>query len=250
MNPSHRLLPALLFFIAGILHAQTTALPPVKPPAAISTLRVLFIGNGVTYKDGMPAMFAELAANAAAPHRIDSRVVWFDGATLQNHWDKGDKGEARAAISQGPWDYIVLQENSRVPPKDAEVMYRATRLFDAEIRKSGARTVIFQPWAWNESYETIVDIEAATQKISKETGAQLVPVGAAWKIVQKDFPRLLLLDSKAVPTPAAVYLTASVFQAVLLKQKPEAPNQLPHGLNGIDARALRSVAWEVAQAVK
>jgi len=250
MNPSHRLLPALLFFIAGVLPAQTAASTPGNAPAEIPTLRVLFIGNGVTYKDGMPAMLAELAANGAIPHRIDSRVVWFDGATLQNHWDKGDKGEARAAIAQGPWHFVVLQENSRVPPKNAEAMYRAVRSFDAEIRKGGARTAIFQPWAWNESYETIVDIEATTQKISTEIGAQLVPVGAAWKIVQKDFPRLPLLDGKAVPTPAAVYLTASVFQAVLFKQKPEAPKQLPPGLNGIDARALRSVAWEVAQAVK
>lgn len=227
--------------MAGFAHAQVPA--DSKPPP----LKILFIGNGVTFKDGMPQMLVEMAATASEPRTIAFKTVGFDAATLQSQWEKG---EALAAIREGGWDIVVLQEHSHGAADRPEQMFRFTRLFDAEIKKAGARTMIFQPWAWNDRYEAIMQIEANTQRISAELGTQLVPVGAAWKIVMKDFPRLQLLDYNVVPTVSAVYLGASVFQAVLFKGKTEAPKQLPVGLNGVDARALRSVAWEVAQAVK
>jgi hypothetical protein len=235
----------LAFFL--LLAVANTALAQAPADAKPAPLKILFIGNGVTFKEGMPAALAEMAATASEPRPIDVRVVWFDAATLQTHWDKG---EAAKAIDQGPWDFVVLQEHSHVPVNQPEQMYRYMRLFDAAIRKAGARTLIFQPWAWNERYETIVPIEATTRKIATELGAQLVPVGAAWKIVQKDYPRLPLLNERAVPTVTATYLNASVFYSVIFQKKAERPRELAVGLNGIDAAALRGVAWEVAQAAR
>lgn len=226
-----------------VAHAYAQTPAETKP----APLKILFIGNGVTFKDGMPAMLVEMAATASEPRAITFRTVGFDAATLQTNWEKGD---ALAAIREGGWDLVVLQEHSHGAADRPESMFRFARLFDAEIKKIGARTMIFQPWAWNDRYETIAQIEANTQQISSELGAQLVPVGAAWKIVMKDFPRLPLLGDRAIPTVSAVYLTASVFHAVISGKKPERSRELAAGLNGIDAGAMRSVAWEVAQAVR
>ena len=198
--------------LAGLAQAQAPAAVKANP----GPLKILFIGNGVTFKDGMPQMLVEMAATASEPRAMTYKTVGFDAATLQGNWEKG---EALAAIREGGWDLVVLQEHSHGAAERPEVMFRFARLFDAEIKRAGARTLIFQPWAWNDRYGTIVQIEAATQKISAELGAQLVPVGAAWKIVMKDFPRLPLLDNRAVPTASAVYLTASVFHAVIRDRK-------------------------------
>jgi hypothetical protein len=234
----------ILVAIADPSHAQPRA---EAKEAQVASLRILFIGNGVTYKDGMPATLAEMAATASDPRSITSRVVGFDAATLKSHWEKGD---ALKVLLEAAWDIVVLQEHSHIAADQPEQMYRYTRLFDAEIRKVGARTFIFQAWAWNYRFGTIVQIEAASTQISRELGAQLVPVGSAWKIVMKDFPRMALLDHSVVPTPAAVYLSAAVFHSVIFKRKPDRPRELSVGLNGIDAASLRSVAWEVAQSVK
>ncbi|MBL8522733.1 MAG: hypothetical protein JNN20_03490 [Betaproteobacteria bacterium] len=235
----------VLVGMSGAVFAQapSEARSAAQPPAT----KILFIGNGVTFLHGMPALLTEIAATASEPRTLVTKTVGFDAATLQSQWEKGD---ALAAIREGGWDMVVLQEHSHGAADRPEPMFRFARLFDAEIKKIGARTMIFQPWAWNDRYHTIVQIEANTRKISAELGAQLVPVGAAWKIAMKDFPRLPLLDNRAVPTPASVYLTATVFHAVITGRKPEPQRELMPGLYAIDAASLRSVAWEVAQAVK
>src|SRR5688572_20426807 len=88
---------------APIAAAET---PPETPPPA-RPLNVLFIGNSYTYNNNLPALVEGLAASATPPQRIRTRAVTRPGVRLQQHWDRG---EALAALRQGPWDYVVLQE--------------------------------------------------------------------------------------------------------------------------------------------
>src|SRR5437868_1227446 len=69
-------------------------------------LRVLFIGNSLTYSNDLPAMVAALAKSAGKRPLVFQSVVE-GGFSLEDHWDRGD---AQRAIAQGKWDVVVLQQ--------------------------------------------------------------------------------------------------------------------------------------------
>src|SRR2546421_5311370 len=87
-------------------------------------LRVLFIGNSFTARNDFPGMVAALAEAAGA--RFEHRLVSAGGASLRMHWNKG---EATAAMREQRYDYVVLQEQSTLPFKNAARMHENVRLF-------------------------------------------------------------------------------------------------------------------------
>ncbi len=205
-----------------LLHGGASAQAPSP------RLRVLFIGNSYTYFNNLPDLFAHLAASTPNPKQVDTQMVVEGGATLQKLWDEGN---ARTAIRQGHWDFVVLQEQSTLGEAGVingiaqinkpAAFYQAARLFDSEIKQAGARTVFFLTWARQNSPESQVKLNSAYETIAREVGARLAPVGPAWqKALQKD-PKLALHQSdKSHPTPAGSYLAACVFYAVFFGESP------------------------------
>src|SRR5262245_54085065 len=90
-----------------------------------AALSVLFIGNSFTARNDLPGLIAGLAE--ARGLRIEHRLISAGGASLRMHWNKG---EALQAIRTGGYDYVVLQEQSTLPIKNAARMHENVRLFD------------------------------------------------------------------------------------------------------------------------
>jgi predicted amidohydrolase YtcJ len=143
--------------------------------------RVLFIGNSLTYYNDLPKIYAGFGPN------IETRSVTRGGATLQLLWDLG---EARAAIREGNWDYVVLQEQSllgegladgQMAVNDPAMFRRAATLFDNEIRRAGARTVLYMHWARKAYPQHQPYIAAAYNDVARELGAIVSPAGIAWQ---------------------------------------------------------------------
>src|SRR5690242_9550973 len=100
-------------------------------------MRVLFIGNSFTARNDLPGMVGGLAA--AARLEMEHRLISAGGASLKRHWNAGAAVEA---IRSESFERVVLQEQSTLPIKGAARMHESVRLFDAEIRKANARTVL------------------------------------------------------------------------------------------------------------
>src|SRR5688500_11647208 len=105
-------------------------------------LRVLFIGNSLTFWNEMPWMFEQVARSLGSHPR--TRFSGRSGMSLRDHWRQGN---AQKAIAEGPWDFVVLQAQSTEMMRDDEETSRYARMFDEVIRKAGAKTVIFLTWA-------------------------------------------------------------------------------------------------------
>lgn len=179
--------------------ANEVTAPPAK--------RILFIGNSYTFGHALPELLAHLCQASKWPVEIESHTA--GGATLEKHYNDG---AAVAKIRSGRWDFVVLQEQSMRPIVQRGMMWRYARLFDAEIRKSGARTVFFLTWArawWPESQ---ADLTNAYQGIARELGADVVPVGIAWEDSLRLRPSLALHDGDGShSSPVGNYLAACVF---------------------------------------
>jgi hypothetical protein len=200
---------------------------------------ILFIGNSFTQRNDLPGLIAGLAAahDVAVEHRLISR----GGASLRQHWNAG---EAAKAIETGGYDFVVLQEQSTLPVKNADRMAENVRLFEQPIRDAGAKMVLYMTWARQHSPEAQDVIAKAYQSIGKELQAIVVPAGLAWKtfLAKHDSPALHDKD-QSHPTLAGSYLAACVFLKTLWELNPTGAVP-PKGLDEADAKKLQAVAWK------
>lgn len=242
--------------IVGLLLLCQAAMGnPAPATAAAGELRVLFIGNSLTYVNDLPRELQAMVA-AAYPGGPSLRYesVTPPGCTLQKHWNDGNAG---SKIAEGRWDYVVLQEQSQIPFSDRDQMFRYARLFDQEIKRAGAKTVLYMTFPLKKRFyrgDSLPDVYAA---LGKELGAIVVPVDVAWHEAAKLDPKLALYKADGVhPAPAGTYLAACCF-ADRLWGRPTNPfprilhraNQLDKPLVELDERQARKLQQAAAAAV-
>src|SRR5262249_22637683 len=153
-----------------------------------------------------------------SPH-LESEMIVRGGATLRQHWEEG---KALAKIKESHWDFVVLQDQSTLPITEPETTKQYARLFDAEIKKSGARTVFFLTWARQDKPDMQAKLNETYQSIATELRALIAPVGIAWSRALAQNPRLLLyMVDKSHPNAAGSYVAACVFYSTIVGRQPE-----------------------------
>jgi hypothetical protein len=177
-------------------------------------------------------MLEQLALAGRAGRRVVVEMIAEGGATLKDHWERG---KAVQAIRSGGWDYVVLQEQSTLgvtylvdgQPRitDADKYFRYARRFDGEIRKSGARTVLFGFWARDNAPEEDWNALAYFHRqLGKELGSTVAPVGLAWHAIrQQDGGIRLYQADRSHPEPAGSYLAACTLYAACFGDPPADP---------------------------
>jgi hypothetical protein len=201
---------------------------------------MLFIGNSFTQRNNLPGLLADFAA--ARQLRLEHELISAGGASLRTHWNAG---KAARTIEKGRFDYVVLQEQSTLPVKNAARMAENVRLFDEVIRQARSRTVLYMTWARQHAPETQRAITNAYQTLGEELGAIVVPVGVVWEklLSQSDDPVLYDRD-QSHPTLAGSYLAACTFLACLFRASPVGVKPGPPGLDAQDAATLQRAAWQ------
>jgi hypothetical protein len=210
---------------------------PKRSPA--TSLKVLFIGNSFTARNNVPELIAQMAA--ARGRQLQHQLIQAGGASLRMHWNKGD---AQKAIGQTRYDYVVLQEQSTLPVKNALRFHENVRLFDEVIKASGAKTALYLTWARQNAPETQAAIANAYTAIGEELGAIVIPVGVAWQnfLSKNNHPALHDKD-QSHPTLAGSCLAACVFFAVLFGESPVGIASDLKGLTQAETELLQKTAW-------
>ena len=194
--------------------APATATTRAAKAASDKPIRVLFIGNSLTYRNDLPAQIQALVGASyprGRPLRYES--VTPPGRTLKQQWDEG---KAAPKIAQGGWDYVVLQEQSQIPFTDRNPMYQYARLFDQEIKKVGARTVLYMTFPLKNKFDDGDLLPEIYLTLGKELRAIVVPVDLAWhEAARRDRQIALYAPDNAHPAPAGTYLAACCFALTL-----------------------------------
>ena len=204
----------------------------------MSAVSALFIGNSFTQRNDVPALVARLAA--ARGHALHHALISAGGASLRMHLNKG---EAQRTIERGGWDWVVLQEQSTLPIKNAKRFHENVRAFDAVIREHGARTALYLTWARRTAPESQRALTDAYRAIGAELGAAVVPAGIAWQrfLAEHDTPALHDADGSH-PTLAGSYLAACCFLPVLFRENPLGIERSAPGLDDDAVARLQAAA--------
>ena len=240
---------AFLLACLAIAPCWTTA-QAGEPP-----LKVLFIGNSYTYVNDLPSLIISLADAGGRKMEVGQHLV--GGRTLEQH--VRDK-QAIEKIRERNWDIVVLQEHSLQPILNRDSMAKYAGILNEEIKKHGAKTVLYLTWARQDipqmqegaSISTSPDYARAIYKtsgldgkidfaqwrqqhasglagglngayfdIAKQLNADVAPVGMAWRTALAKNPALVLYQAdESHPAAEGSYLAACVFYASLLGKSP------------------------------
>lgn len=198
---------AVALGLVGSLKSQDVARP----------LRVLFIGNSLTYSNDLPYI-VEAFAEASGQKRIAFRAVVFGGFSLEDHWNQG---EARQAIAQGKWDVVVLQQGPSASTDGRRLLLEYTRRFVPEIQRAGARPALYMVWPSASRRQDFDGVTESYSRAAKDVEGLLFPVGEAWRGAWKRDPKLMFYSPDGLhPTVAGSYLAALVIYEQLCGQTP------------------------------
>ena len=226
----------LVVFATGCSDSQPTA--PRTPPFE-GDVRVLFIGNSLTYTNDLPLVLEALADSAGgATIRTESFAA--PALSLEDHWEFGG---AQQAIALGGWDVVVLQQGPSALESSRVLLLDYAQRFDGEIRKVSARPALYSVWPSADRLGDFPRVAESYRLAAEAVNGMYFPVTQAWQATwhrRPDFP--LYGGDQFHPTAAATYLAALVMYDLLLARSPVG---LPRALM---TRSGRTVSLSAADA--
>jgi hypothetical protein len=204
----------LVFLLLGI--AVLTCDGAQTQPSPGRQVRVLFIGNSLTYANDLPGMVAALAARSG--DAVVQTSVSLPNYSLADHWNDG---RAVQEISRGGWDIVVLQQGpSSLPASRVELVFDAKR-FAVEAARVGARVALFSVWPSSDRLAFFDDVSASYAAAADSTDGLLFPAGEAWRAAWRRDPGLELFGPDGFhPTELGSYLAALVLYQQLTGRSP------------------------------
>lgn len=188
-----------------------------SPHGQAQALRVLFVGNSLTYTNDLPAM-VEALAEASGAARPSCRAIVAGGYSLEDHWNQG---AARKAIAGGVWDVVVLQQGPSASTEGRASLLEYARRFAVEIRRAGARPALYMVWPATNRKGDFAGVAESYKQAAAETQGLLFPAGEAWRAAWRRDPKLALYSTDGLhPTLAGTYLAALTIYAQLYAHTP------------------------------
>ena len=216
--------------------AAASLSPGQSATPAQKTQRLLFIGNSLTYANGLPELVQTLAKSAGLDVACTSMAL--PDYSLEDHWNKG---EALRVIRAGGWSLVILQQGPSALPESQVLLREFTKRFDVEITRAGARTALYMVWPSKSRSQDFDGVSRSYTNAAADVGGLLLPVGDTWRAAWKLEPALALYSADGLhPSREGTYLAALV---ILQRAFGVAPDRLPApGISPDVARLLRQAA--------
>jgi len=196
--------------------------------ASSDTVKVLFIGNSLTYYSDTPEIFRQLSERSGKDVLVDESL--FGGATLAYHstlWETSTK------INSQKWDYVILQGSSfnvAFPERHYIIEPTIVTLIN-RIKENSSETkiIFFLDWTyrngvtlWNVHY-TYEDFQLmlmqGARQLSIKLGMMIAPIGWAWNTVVRNRPDIDLFDyDGSHPSYNGAYLNACVYYSIIFRE--------------------------------
>lgn len=167
-HPSASLIVAPLLIGACLTSTEPSDIPEAD-------LRVLFVGNSLTYTNDMPGMVQHLASSSGLSFAYG--VAAQPNYSLEDHWASGIAG----VIQQQQADVVVMQQGpSSVPSHQAHLAHWAGQLAHV-IRAAGGEPALLMVWPDNGRLSAFDDVHTAYRNAATAVDGLFLPAGEAWR---------------------------------------------------------------------
>jgi len=214
---------------------------PVKAP-----VRVLFIGNSMTYMNDLPAMMKAVAKQAGAPVP-ETEMVAFPDFALEDHWAEGT---ARRRLEEASWDFVVMQQGPSSLPRNQQSLAGWSERFAPLIRAAGAEPLLYMVWPSRTRAGDFPGVLESYRKAAERVHGLFAPAGEAWRLaLAEDSAAPLYAPDGFHPRPAGTYLAAIVILARIRALDPlDLPPAIP-GASGLSQDVVRALHRAAATAL-
>ena len=179
-------------------------------------LRVLFIGNSLTFANNLPAMVTAIGHQQGVTIQCESVV--FPDFSLDDHLQRGD---AARAIARGGWSFVVLQQGPSALPESRAQLRASVKTLDRAVRRVGAKTAMYMVWPSTARAGDFDRVSESYAIAAGDVGGVFLPAGDAWRAAWRRDPTLALYGSDGFhPTPLGSYLAALVIYQQLTGRSP------------------------------
>ena len=231
------LLFLMLFTIIVVCEKSTNESDPGLPDpvdtgahgiADSLAIKVLFVGNSLTYQNDLPALFWNIADAAGKEIYVDQATI--PGAQLIDHCSSEF---TREKIMAHDWDFVILQEAifDIAFPEYRDDAIQTIQIMENYIFDNNPKTkvIYFLPWSskngffkgaksytYEEAQKLLCD---GTVEIAKRLGIMVAPVGWAWQKVIADRPDISMFSwDGSHPAPQGSYLSACVYFVTIFQE--------------------------------
>lgn len=215
---------------------------PTAPVVGDADLRVLFIGNSLTYFNDMPAMLATLVRESGTESALVASVSRPSYA-LEDHWTQSVTFDR---IAEG-WDIVVLQQGpSATEGRPSLIEY--SRKFATPIREAGAIPALYMVWPAEARASDFAGVSRSYSDAADMVDGLLFPAGEAWLATWELDPSIELWGpDRFHPSPLGSYAAAVVMFEQLTGRDPRS---LPPSIPGYPDAASEEHVRRVQQAAR
>ncbi len=179
-------------------------------------IRVLFVGNSLTYTNDLPRMLAGIAASV--DDTVQHRTVALPNYAVIDH--AFGLSDALEQVKRGRWEFVVLQQGPTPAGLDRDTLVLAARLFDPHVRAAGGRTVSLMTWPSRQQqaqYPRLFDQTAETcLATASPIDGLCAPGGEGWRRAWAADASLPLYGPDGYhPSELGTYLAALVLYETL-----------------------------------
>ena len=187
----------------------------LKADAADTTkLRLLFVGNSLTYTNDLPTMVKEIAKQDGVS--VETVSHCFANYSLEDHWNDGT---IQQVIKTGKFNYIIVQQGPSAMPASKDLLINYTGKFAAACKESGLQLVVFTVWPATTRIGDSDNVIASYKAAANATGAILAPAGLIWKEVNKKDSSIALYGTDGFhPSPKGSWLSALTIYASIQRK--------------------------------
>ncbi|MBQ8207932.1 MAG: hypothetical protein IJZ89_04265 [Clostridia bacterium] len=191
-------------------------------------MKILFIGNSLTYYNDMPEVIFSAIAKACGKE-AEVTSITKGGYHLYQFADENNEygAKVKSAFENNKYDIVIIQEYGRYPITEPRLFQDAVRKLYKMITANGAQTYLYEPCALSDGHPELIKfgkdmpememkLRAAYADMGKELDIPVCYAGAAISYASENSDVRLYKDDKLHPdlcgsTIAALTIFSKIF---------------------------------------
>ena len=209
-------------------------------------IRVLFIGNSLTYTNNLPGMVKTIAE--AAGQTMVFGMSAAPNVSLEDHWRAG----VERTIHSVEADVVVLQQGPSSLPQNQEYLRVWTEKLAPSIRAAGGEPALYMVWPESTRTEAFGAVYESYRGAAEAVSGLFIPAGLAWVQAWNQDPELVLYGPDGFhPSDLGTAVAAlTIFRVLFNKDVSDLPSRMEPTSPGLPVVDLGVHAEAIFQAVE